>query len=195
MKSSKPRRPVLTKVKPIVIREDGSIAPEEFTEEELAFFQGWQPVTKMTGKDFEESVRVGQAIGAIPKLCWQNALRVVQKLDDYADASYVEGIVCLNGRPQMEHGWVCRPDGIIIDPTLPRHGGDYFPGLEFRGRAGIETFLATPQGKACKRSPFFYAFGWGGRNSPSINEAWRLSEVYVREQYPEAFESSGSSSP
>ena len=27
----------------------------------------------------------------------------------------------------------------------------------------------------------------GGRKSPSVNEAWRLSEEYVREQYPEAF--------
>ena len=46
-------------VKPIVMRSDGTIAPEEFTEEELEFFLGWQPSTKVTRKDIEESVRVG----------------------------------------------------------------------------------------------------------------------------------------
>ena len=184
---AKVRHTARAKVKPIVIREDGSIAPEEFTEEEQAFFQGWQPVTRVTGKDAGESERVGRLIRAIPKNCWQNAVKVVLKLDDYADASYVEGIVCLDGRTQMEHGWVCLPDGTVIDPTLPRHTGAYFPGLEFRGRSGIEEFQATTQGRACKRAPFFFAFGWGGRHSPSINEAWRLSEVYLRERYPEAF--------
>ena len=82
-----------------------------------------------------------------------NALRVVQKLDDYADASYVEGVASLNGGPLIEHGWVCLSDGTVIDPTTPRRSGAYFPGLEFRGRAGIEEFLATPQGSTCKVPP------------------------------------------
>jgi len=175
---------------PLIINADGSIAPEEFTEEELAFFQGWQPITTFTDKDFEESARVGRAIRAIPKRCWFNARRVVQKLDDFADASYVEGIACLEGGPPSEHGWVCLQDGTIIDPTLPTAGGTYFPGLEFRGRSGIEEFLATPRGRECRRSPFFFAFGWGGRNSPGINRAWEQSEAYLREVYPQAFEAS-----
>lgn len=175
------------KVKPIVLRSDGSIAPEEFTEEELAFFQGWQPVTAMIDKDIEESLRAGQAIRAIPKRCWQNARRVVQMLDDYADASYVEGILCPTGFHPIEHAWVVRSDGYVIDPTLPRDGGSYIAGLEFRGRAGIEEFLATARGSSCRQSPFFYAFGWCGRKSPSIDEAWRLAEAYLRDQYPQAF--------
>jgi hypothetical protein len=184
---AKDARTVRPKVKPIVIRADGTIGPEEFTEEERAFFKGWQPVTHITGKDFEESARVGRAIAATPKNCWWNAYRVVQKLDAYADANYVEGIVCLDGGLLIEHGWVCHPDGIVIDPTLPGHTGAYFAGLEFKGRTGIEQFLSTPQGKACKKSPFFFAFGWGGRKSPGMNEAWRLSEAYEREHYPKAF--------
>ena len=41
-KSSIVRRRAHPKMKPIVIRPDGTIAPEEFTgEEELEFFQGW----------------------------------------------------------------------------------------------------------------------------------------------------------
>ena len=178
---------VQPKMKPIVILKGGTIAPEEFTQEELVFFRGWQPVTEMIGKDIEESVRIGRAIRAIPKLCWQNARRVVQKLDDYAEDCYIEGILCLDGSHSIEHSWVCRPDGTVIDPTLPRQGGAYFPGLEFRGRSGIKEFLSTTRGNACKNSPFFVAFGWGGRYSPGINEAWRQSEAYLRERYPEAF--------
>jgi hypothetical protein len=48
----------------------------------------------------------------------------------------------------------------------------YFAGLEFQGRTGIEEFLSTPEGKKCKRSPFFYAFGWGGMKSPSFRKCW-----------------------
>ncbi len=188
--SSQVRRPVHPKLKPIEIRPDGTIAPEEFTEEEQAFFQRWQPVTIVTRKDFEESARVGQMIGAVQKLCWYNARRVVQKLDDYKDASYVEGFACLNGGPAIEHSWVCRLDGTIIDPTLPRHGGAYFPGLEFVGRAGIEEFLSTPHGRACKKTPFLFAFGFAGRLSPGINKAWEESDAFLRKHYPEAFKTS-----
>jgi hypothetical protein len=175
------------KPKAIVIRKDGTIAPEVFTDEELAFFKGWQPITVAIGKDFEESSRVGRAIDAIPKLCWRNARRVAQRLDDYQESSYIEGIACLNGCPPLEHSWVCRTDGTIIDPTLPRHDGVYFPGLEFRGRAGISHFLSTRRGRHCMSSPFFYAFGWGGNNSPGIRSAWHQGWAYLRELHPHAF--------
>ena len=153
--SSRSARPAQAKAKPIVIQEDCTISPEKFTNEDLAFFQGWQPVTKVIGKDFEESARVGRLIGAIPKSCWRNALRVVQKLDEFADASYVEGIACLDGCPLIEHGWVCRSDGTVIDPTLPRRCGLYFPDLsskegrqsasfwEHHGVASAKTALSS----------------------------------------------------
>jgi hypothetical protein len=92
--------------KPTSAKNHGGLASnldcEEFTQEELVFFRGWQPVTGVTRKDFEESARVGQRISAIPKLCWLNARRVVQKLDDYAEASYVEGIFCIDGIHSIE---------------------------------------------------------------------------------------------
>ena len=113
--------------------------------------------------------------------------RVVQKLDAYAADSYVEGIACLGSGLLIEHGWVCRPDGTIMDPTLPTDEGVYFPGLEFRGRTGICEFLATPRGRKCKNSPFIYAFGWGGRYSPGIMRAWEQGNAHLRELYPEAF--------
>jgi hypothetical protein len=185
--SSRTARPRRAASRPIVIQEGGTIAPEEFTDEDLAFFRGWQPVTEVTGKDIDESARVGRVIKAIPKSCWRNALRVVQKLDDYADASYVEGIACFDGCPLIEHGWVCRSDGTVIDPTLPRRCGAYFPGLEFKGRAGISEFLGAPRGSGCKDSPFFYAFGWGGQYSPSVGQAWQQGWAYLKERWPEAF--------
>ena len=49
----------------------------------------------------------------------------------------------------------------------------YIPGLEIVGRAGIEGFLATRAGRKCRRSPFLYAFGWGGVESPSFSKAWK----------------------
>ncbi|WP_165247998.1 hypothetical protein [Paludisphaera soli] len=166
----------------------GLIATENISEEERAFFTGWQPVAQFKGKDVEDSARLRRAIRAAPKRCWFNARRVVQKLDDYADALYIEGIACLNGFTPMEHGWVVRQDGSLIDPTLPAASGVYFPGLEFRGRAGIEEFLATPRGREYRRFPFFYAFGWGGEHSPGMRRAWEHGNAYLRELYPEAFE-------
>jgi hypothetical protein len=142
--------------------------------EERRFFEGWQPITSPVRVDEEESERVGRRVGAIPKQCWFNARKVVQKLGEYSEASYVEGIaVCLktNRGFLFEHGWVCQPDGTVIDPTLPRDCLAYFPGLEFVGRAGIKAFRTTPEGRKRMRSPFFYAFGWGGEHSPSFSAA------------------------
>jgi hypothetical protein len=193
-KAQREARPQRAKVKPIVIRADGTVAPEDFTDEEREFFLGWQPVTKVTGKDIEVSVRVGKMIRALPKLCWRNALRVVQKLDEYAEASYMEGIACVNGCTPIEHGWVCLPDGTVIDPTLPKRPGVYFPGLEFQGREGIAEFDATPQARAYKEPPFFYAFGWGGEHSPGMRDAWEQCWAYLRERHPHAFKNNNSAS-
>jgi hypothetical protein len=160
-------------IEPIVINLDGSIQAEVSTTEEVEFLGGWCPVTNPTDKDEAESERVGKRIGAWPKECWFNARRAVMKLKEYADANYVEGCSMLGSGLVIEHGWVCRPDGTIIDPTLPTQVADYFPGLEFRGREGIREFLATPRGRKCRKSPFFYAFGWGGGDSPSFSDAMR----------------------
>ena len=46
----------------------------------------------------------------------------------------------------IEHGWVVRQDGVTIDPTLPDTDALYFPGLEWKGRAGIKEFLAAELG-------------------------------------------------
>lgn len=168
-------------ISPIFIAADGSITIETSLEEH-EFHQRWQPTTATSVKDCIESVRVGRAIRACVKQCWFNARKVVLKLEEYADASYVEGWAVVNNFP-TEHGWVVQ-DGRIIDPTLPEKSGLYFPGLEFRGRRGIGEFLATAKGRKCKKSPFFYAFGWGGMLSPTFRKCYEEAMAYLRGHCP-----------
>jgi hypothetical protein len=59
----------------------------------------------------------------------------------------------------------------------------YFPGLEFRGRGEIEAFLRTPKGRKCKRSPFFFAFGWGGQESPSFRRCYEQAQTVLVEKH------------
>lgn len=162
----------------LTIRTDGSIVKEAVSPEVAGFLLQWQPTSRPTRKDEAESERIGRRIGAVPKQCWFNARKTILRLDDCATASYVEGYaVSKRGSPPLEHGWVVR-DGTIIDPTLPASVGAYFPGLEFTGRFGIEAFLATPRGRTCRKSPFLYAFGWGGEESPSMARAFEESLEY-----------------
>jgi hypothetical protein len=141
------------------------------TAEEVAFHRRWQPTLPACEKDVDESVRLGNHIRAVPMQCWFNARRAVLKLTHYADAAYVEGWALPEGMAPLEHAWLVKK-GAVVDPTLPARRVTYFPGLEFRARAGIEEFLRTPQGKECKRSPFFHAFGWGGMESPSFRRCF-----------------------
>lgn len=152
-----------------------ALRPFEASDEE--FVLGWQPTSTATEKDLAESRRIAMAVKAVPSQCWFNARKAVLRLDDYAEASYVEGWAMVGGVLEIEHGWVVR-GGRIIDPTLPEDHITYFAGLEFRGRAGIEEFLTTPQGKRCKNTPFFCAFGWGGHKSPSFARAARECREY-----------------
>jgi hypothetical protein len=87
-------------------------------EEEARFYRAWQPTSRPTGIDVEESRRVARLVRAEPKRCWHNARRVVLKLDDYAGASYIEGFAITQHGLVIEHGWVVR-DVAIVEPTLP----------------------------------------------------------------------------
>lgn len=111
------------------------------TEENRAFLCGWQPTSQAAEKDVEESKRVAKRIRAVPKRCWFNARKAVLKLDEYADASLIEGWVFRIGATAIEHGWIVK-DGKVIDPTLCEKPIVYFPGLEFRGRKEIKEFDA-----------------------------------------------------
>lgn len=129
-------------------------------------------------KNIDESRAVARRIRAEPKHCYLNARKAVLRLDDYAGATYVEGFAITYVGMAIEHAWISR-DGDIIDPTLPEGVRTYFPGLEFVGREGIERFLASPEGRRCRRSPFFYAYGWGGHESPSFRRARQDAERHM----------------
>lgn len=113
----------------------------EMTEEDAVFFDGWQATSQAAEKDVHESKRVAKRIRAVQKGCWFNARKAILKLDDYADASLIEGWVFRIGATAIEHGWIVK-DGKVIDPTLCEKPIVYFPGLEFRGRKEIKEFDA-----------------------------------------------------
>jgi hypothetical protein len=133
-------------------------------------------------KDHAESKRVCRAIRAKLTQCWFNARKAIQRLDDYAEASYVEGWVVNEGGSLIEHGWIVS-NGKVIDPTLPEAVAAYFPGLEFKGRSGIAEFLKTPRGKIHTKEPFHCGFGWGGKDSPSYQQAFRDALHFQDEFY------------
>ena len=162
----------------IVLGEDGRIVAAPGDAERARFYAGWAPGTGPSVADAAESAELARRIRAEPKQCWFNARRAVLRLGDYADAGYVEGLAVTREGLLIEHGWVVR-GGLIVDPTLPDGVAAYFPGLEFPGRAGIADFLATPLGRGRERSPFFHAFGWSGRESPSFSRARADAEAHA----------------
>ena len=149
--------------------------------EEKEWCRGWLPSEPWPAlKDVAESWRVRTRIHAKVKKCWFNARKTVLMLDEYADASYVEGWAILKCGMPIEHGWVVRGN-TIIDPTLPEMVTRYCPGLEFKGCSGIVEFLTTPRGKRCGRTPCFFAFGWGGMHHPGMRRAWQAANGIMYE--------------
>lgn len=171
------RKVVKADIRPIVVKVDGTITTD-YTTEERQFFQRWQATTMATEKDKVESHRVRKIVGAAMKQCWFNARKVILLLDEYADASYVEGWAVSPEGAIYEHGWVVR-NGKVIDTTLPDNDWVYFGGLEFKGRKEIEEFLQTPLGKKHKKDPFLYAFGWGGCESPGYMKAFENARAFI----------------
>ena len=163
----------------IVIGADGRIVAPPVDAERAGFNARWAPATRPSGVAAAESARLARRIRAVPKQCWFNARRAVLRLDDYADAGYVEGLAVTRQGLIIEHGWVVRGE-LIVDLTLPGLVAAYFAGLEFPGRAGIADFLATPLGLGRERSPFFHAFGMFGRESPSFARARAEAHAAVR---------------
>ncbi len=132
-------------------------------------------------KNVEESTRVSRHrnVKATPKQCYSNAVRVIEHVPGYEDAWYVEGFAVFQDGLVIEHGWV-ESSGEVIDPTLPNDRMDYFPGLRFRGQAGIAKALKLPKHfKTDSDLPFFYRFGWGGHGSPEFRKAREDAWAYV----------------
>lgn len=121
-------------------------------------------------KNKEESSRVRKLIRAKAKQCYLSAFRVIQSIQEYADADYIEGMAVVDGVLPIEHGWV-EMNGEIIDPTLPDDDLAYFAGLRFKGGLGIAKAFHIPKPDYCEDLPIFYRFGWGGIDSPEFRAA------------------------
>jgi hypothetical protein len=131
----------------------------------------------MKAKSTKESLRLQKAVMAKMKQCFINAVRVIWYVHGYNRATYVEGIAVVDGMC-IEHGWV-EWDGEILDPTLPREHMVYFPGLRFEGEPGIAKAMRRPKPKGAEDLPFFYRFGWGGRDSPEFCQTWKQALDYA----------------
>ena len=128
--------------------------------------------------DREESVRLRSRMKLQAKECYHNAKRVIMRLEGYRTATYVEGFAATVLGIAVEHAWVVR-EGRIIDPTLPEHVEEYFPGIVVDGRDGLETFYLE-HGREFSRCPLFHAFGWGGADHSGFREARVKSDRHSR---------------
>src|SRR5207244_54331 len=87
--------------------------------------------------DVDLSLAIAKYIEANEKACWYHALRAFFLVKDLQAGWYVEGwaIPEKSELPfPLEHGWIERTDGSIIDPTwvlLGNKNVQYFPGLQY----------------------------------------------------------------
>lgn len=101
----------------------------------------------MTGTHDGDLARaIAEDIGAENKECWANALRgLACNASAEDELLYVEGWACGPELPiPMEHAWLERPDGTIVDPTPAYHNGRehaYFPAKRYtRAEAAKAAF-------------------------------------------------------
>jgi len=130
-------------------------------------------------KNVEESLRVADLVESEEQQCYGNAFHVVQEVEGYCQAIYVEGTVVNEIGLPFDHGWV-EKDGEIIDPTLSEDSLTYFPGLRYPGVKGLAEAIQLPKEPELDDLPFFFRFGPGGMRSPEFcqarNEAIAYSE-------------------
>lgn len=141
------------------------------------------PTLAASVKDVEASRRAKKLISSVQMACWFNARRLIEVVDEFADAALVEGyVVSAEEGTYFEHGWVVH-GGKIIDPTLPDEDYEYFPGVEFIGRESIAVFdrVSLQDSRRTREDPFFYAFGWGGQQNPHMKKASRAAVARVQQ--------------
>jgi hypothetical protein len=141
------------------------------------------PTLAASEKDVEASRRAKKLISSVQMACWFNARRLIEVVDEFADAALVEGYaVSAEEGTYFEHGWVVHR-GTIIDPTLPDKDYEYFPGLEFIGRESIAGFdrVSLQDSRRTREDPFFHAFGWGGQHSLHMKKANKAADARVQQ--------------
>jgi hypothetical protein len=156
-------------------------------------------------KDIGQSKTLAKRVRSRAKQCFFNCWRVIERLEEYAEATYVEGLA-VNRRSRLvlviEHAWI-EHQGVLLDPTLPERDLEYFPGLRFVGRNGLAeaTALPTlelgalvigadgvvaaaalPDLRGCgKGPPIFHKFGLGGAEHEGFQAAREAAERFARD--------------
>src|ERR1700677_4865163 len=122
-------------------------------------------------KNVDKSKKLKKTIRSKSQQCFANAWDAIETLEEYKNATYVEGLAVLEGIMVIEHGWI-EHEGEIIDPTLLEETMVYFPGLRFKGRDGLDSTWRIPGWRESgDKLPIFYRYGWGGINSPEFLQA------------------------
>ena len=128
-----------------------------------------------------EALARDKRVGAKKRQCYRNAFNVVTYCPEFANATYVEGIVVPVKQPFLiEHGWL-EIENQIVDPTLKDAHWKYFPGLRFEGQAGLAKGLRLPKSDG-DDLPLFYRFGFGGRYSEEFRLARQLAMKFQEAQ-------------
>jgi hypothetical protein len=130
----------------------------------------------MTSKmyDRELSAAVAVRIGALPKLCWTNALEALRTQRLLAGGYYVEGWAIIN-YSVVEHGWIELPDGRIVDPTHARPTKMKMQTTEESTPAyfaGVRYTKEELTGLRISRLPLVWEYGWGGFKHEPYKQAY-----------------------
>ncbi len=145
----------------------------------ISAWTGFFPMRKNFA--LSEALAKDKRVRARKRQCFKNAFNVVSYCPEFANATYVEGIVVATKLPLLiEHGWL-EIDNQIVDPTLTDAHWTYFPGLRFEGGAGLTKGLRLPKTDG-DDLPIFYRFGWGGCDSEEFRSARQLATTFQEAQ-------------
>jgi|SRR5579872_4867106 len=86
--------------------------------------------------DFALSLKIAKETGAVKKECWRNAYLAFYSYEELHSGWYVEGWAIPDKKIplNLEHGWIERTDGSVVDPTyalLGHKDPQYFPAVRY----------------------------------------------------------------
>ena len=102
------------------------------------------------GREYEYRPRPDWLPRMTPRLCFFNSMALMMSEEGAEHGlSYCEGYVCGSNLPiNIHHAWTIRPDGIVVDPTLPEEEWDedeisYF-GIAITDLELLKDYFAVP---------------------------------------------------
>lgn len=102
------------------------------------------------GAEYEFRPRPDWLPRMTPKLCFFNSMALMMSEEGAERGlTYCEGYVCGSKLPvNIHHAWTIRPDGIVVDPTLPEEEWDaeeisYF-GINIPHLGTLQNYFSEP---------------------------------------------------